>query len=101
MTEWRDLPSLPDMAAALAAGDEIEYKNATLGWTGWNVNAWFADWEYRARPRKPATKIVVLRRALFRSGGDGFYPIEGTADFSTYKNFIMWLPGEETVEVPV
>ncbi len=99
MSEWRDLPTMQDVAAALAAGDEIIYSTKQGEWGPWEGRYWHANNKFRARPRKPATKEIVLRRALLSSGED-FYPIEGTADFSTYKNFVMWLPGEETVEVP-
>ncbi len=101
MTEWRDLPTLPDVAAAQAAGDEIERRSKISGrWETWDGNAWDASAMYRARPRKPATKTIVLRRALLKENGNYWTPSPSTEDYSQNIYFVMWLPGEEVVEVP-
>ncbi len=104
MTEWRDLPTMADVAAAQAAGDEIEVGHKfddLIYWKSWSGLEWTKCWKYRARPRKPATKIVVLRRALLKAGEDYRATNPSALDLSTYKNFVMWLPGEEVLEVPV
>ncbi len=99
--EWRDLPTMQDVAAAQAAGDEITVRSDERStWLPWVGNCWREDLNYRARPRKPATKTVVLRRALIVDGDGKHCPTCGEYDFSKWPNFIMWLPGEETVEVP-
>ena len=58
--EWRDLPSMADVAAAQAAGDEIEYKNAMTSWNTWNEEWWNDDAKFRARPAQPKMKKVTL-----------------------------------------
>ncbi len=101
MTEWRDLPTIQDVAAALTAGDEIQ--DDMLGcWSNWMIgDGWSLEHKFRARPRKPAAKTVVLRRALLVKSDGKYGTLEGDEDFSKANNFIMWLPGEEIVEVPV
>ncbi len=100
--EWRDLPTMQDVAAALAAGEEIQ-DDMTGTWTGWiPTDGWGPEFNFRARPHKPATKTIVLRRALMHdiANASGYYETKGTFDFSTSAAFCMWLPGEEVVEVP-
>ncbi len=95
---WRDLPSLQDVAAAVAAGDEI-HREAEYWWEEWNGTYWNNNWKFRARPRKPATKKIVLRRALMLRY-DGEYDVILTSyQMQTVKDFVMWLPGEEIVEI--
>ncbi len=97
--EWRDLPTLPDVAAALTAGDEIQLR-FNGAWVEWLGTSWRKDSLYRARPRKPATKTIVLRRALVRNDAyDSESVLTTPDDISTDKRFICWLPGEETYEV--
>lgn len=48
-TEWTDLPTLQDIAAAQARGDEIWFFNMSMGdFEPWNGEIWFACGEYRA-----------------------------------------------------
>lgn len=64
MTEWTELKTLQDVAAAQARGDEIQvYGVAT--WVPFEGKQWFASSDYRSRPAKK-TKTIVLREALFR-----------------------------------
>ena len=57
--EWRDLKTLQDIAAAQAAGDEIEY---FLGgrWKAWQGVTWNVCRQFRARPRQKTEKIKML-----------------------------------------
>lgn len=100
MGEWKDLPTMQDVAAAQAAGEEIEaYLLGQDGWKSWKANAWDASAAYRSRPRKQ-TKTVVLRRALLQTGNSYYSTIPSSIDYSTGNTFVMWLSGEEIVEVP-
>lgn len=59
--EWRDLKTLQDVAAAQAAGDEIEFRGLGItDYKAWNGVGWSSSWSYRARPRKPATKKIKM-----------------------------------------
>lgn len=58
--EWRDLPSMADVAAAQAAGDEIEYKNAMTSWNTWNEDWWNDDAKFRARPAQQKRKKIRM-----------------------------------------
>lgn len=59
-TEWRDLPTMADVAAAQAAGDEIQanHTDRDTYWIEWVGVRWFAETRYRARPRQPKMKKV-------------------------------------------
>ena len=60
-SEWRDLPTMADVAAAQAAGDEIEIFDQALDkWEKWNDSAWFYSADYRARPAQPKMKKVKI-----------------------------------------
>lgn len=98
-TEWRDLPTMQDVAAAQAAGEEIQVKTGSQGWGDWNGLFWQDCYNFRSRPRKQ-TKTIVLRRALITQ--DGYYTEVAASDldYSASAKFVMWLPGEEIVEVP-
>ena len=58
--EWRDLPTMADVAAAQAAGDEIEVNVPNCGWEPWVETMWHELNQYRARPRKPKMKKVKM-----------------------------------------
>ena len=61
--EWRDLPTVADVAAAQAAGDEIEFRSDVVGagvWYEWNGLYWDKDTKYRARPRPKTKKVKSL-----------------------------------------
>lgn len=59
--EWRDLPTLADVAAAQAAGDDIEVlTDSGVVWCEWNYVEWEKKWKFRARPAQPKMKKVKL-----------------------------------------
>lgn len=60
MSEWRYLPTLADVAAAQAAGDEIEVGSDDTGWCRWNQQHWFMSNKYRARAKPKVRKIRIL-----------------------------------------
>ncbi len=58
MTEWRPINSLQELAAAQAAGDEVEDRYFPLcPWRGWEQNEWNSAYEYRARPKDPYAEL--------------------------------------------
>lgn len=103
-TEWKNLTTLQEVAAAQAAGEEIEYL-ADAGnykyekFRPWDGGNWLNTYEYRSRP-KPRTKKVVLRKAVFKRNDSywtGWY-----SDEELFGNgFVCWLdaPAKE-IEVP-
>lgn len=58
MTEWKDLPTMQDVARAQADGWEIEVSNGTSSWHAWKGISWHSDLKFRARPRQPKMKKV-------------------------------------------
>jgi len=56
--EWKELNSITEVVEAIVAGMEIENQLYNLTWETWREAAWYADRNYRARPRKPAMKRV-------------------------------------------
>lgn len=58
--EWRDLPTMADVAAAKAAGDEIQVHHIGSVWNSWKGVSWANDWIFRARPAQPKMKKVKL-----------------------------------------
>lgn len=99
--EWIDLPTMQDVAKAQADRWEIEVLSYTsLNWVKWSEQVWDATRKYRARPRQPEKKRIVLRRALM-TDAVGQYWITGATniDHSRRRDFVQWLPGEEVVEV--
>lgn len=99
-TEWKELKTLQEVAAAQAAGEEIQVNYYdSVGWHVWDGFCWKDQWKYRSRP-KPRTKKIVLREALRAT--ENFYWTawysEGT-DFE--RGFVRWLdtPARE-IEVP-
>lgn len=64
--EWKELRSLQEVAAAQAAGEEIEYCQVAGSWTPWVGSYWDCGWKFRSRPAM-RTKKIVLREALFFS----------------------------------
>ena len=59
MSEWRELPTMADVAAAQAAGDEVEYLMGN-SWQLWDGSFWSSVGAFRARPRQPATKMIKM-----------------------------------------
>ncbi len=89
-TEWRDLPTMADVAAAQAAGEEIEYSFSMAVWDKWNGEAWDAKAHFRSRPRKQ-TKTIVLREALYFNEDDGYWVIWTDSVDSENSAFLKWL----------
>lgn len=59
--EWRDLPTMADVSAAQAAGDEIQYRaHETYEWRSWRGEIWDKDWLFSARPAQPKMKKVKI-----------------------------------------
>ncbi len=58
-TEWKDLPTLQDVAAAQAAGEEIEMKYAA-DWKRWDGFQWSKNYFYRSRPVPKTRKVKML-----------------------------------------
>ena len=78
--EWRDLKTLQEVAAAQAAGDEIEYSyDSGKYWSVWFGEYWDKDTLFRARPRKPATKKVKM--LCFYNGTTLFWHESGNGCF--------------------
>ena len=63
-TDWRQLKTLEDVAAAQANGEEIEYLRQMFdrsdGWYAWGGDKWTSGVMYRARPRQPKMKTVKM-----------------------------------------
>ena len=62
-TEWKDLPTLQDVACAQADGWEIEVQvdagnDKYCPWKPWKQETWSFTYLFRARPRQPKTKKV-------------------------------------------
>ena len=69
-TEWRNLPTMADVAAAQAAGDEIEVRRlGEFDYTEWSGTAWAMAWSFRARPRQP--KMKKVKSLCYRSTVSG------------------------------
>ena len=64
--EWRDLPTMADVAAAQEAGDEIEYLYRGR-WVAWYGATWDLYKDFRARPR-PNMKTKKVRMLCFFDG---------------------------------
>lgn len=102
MSEWTELKTLQEIAAAQARGDEIEfYDAASCIWHSWSGVAWYGTKSYRSRPKKK-TKVVVLREGLFCYRKVEYFT-RWTSDFITGRDefFVRWLdtpPREIEVE---
>ena len=94
MSEWKELKTLQDVAAAQAAGEEI-YKLISLPRTyaKWNGRMWSNLEIYRSRPRKKV-KQIVLREALMQV--NGCYWTTWTSD-DIDPTFVKWLDTPERI----
>jgi hypothetical protein len=96
--EWKDLPTLQDVAAAQAAGEEIElYYKFSETWHPWDGTIWEAQSKYRSRPVLK-TRTIVLREAVCRA-------LQGPYWLSWFSEepehvFVKWTGNERTEEVP-
>jgi hypothetical protein len=75
--EWKDLPTLQDVAEAQAQGCDIQIYGV-VGWETWHECVWALGSKYRGRPRQPAMKKVKSLCWRF-SDGDLAWRIEGMA----------------------
>ncbi len=99
--EWINLPTMQEVAEAQKNGWEIETDNAGLVFRTWYGVQWDDSWRFRARPRQPEKKRIVLRRALRYDRVSNYYWATelSTYDYSKCDDFICWLDGEEVVEI--
>ncbi len=98
MNEWRELKTLQEVAAAQAAGEEIECALGELGWRLWYGADWKDAWKFRARPK---AETVTLRKALIRYKNGCEVVLEGNEKYveSFRHTFIGWLGDPVTYEV--
>ena len=76
-TEWRDLPTMADVAAAQTAGDEIHFLGVgCTEWVAWDGAVWRDDWLFRARPPQPKMKKVKM--LCFYNGKELFWAESGS-----------------------
>jgi hypothetical protein len=94
MSEWKELKTLQEVAAAQADGEEIECDFDGIGWRFWLGEDWKDSWRFRSRPRKKV-KQVVLREALFRSSEK--YWTSWVESEKTFCNFVRWLDTPERI----
>jgi hypothetical protein len=59
-TEWKDLPTMQDVACAQADGWEIEWSSLGEEWSNWPSGAWYSNTLFRGRPRQPKMKKVKM-----------------------------------------
>ena len=99
-TVWRYLKSLPEVAAAQAAGNEIQERGTTniLGWVQW-LGCYCPWYEYRARASSKK-ETVTVRKALFRSSSGGEWTREcSEANAKNDPLFVGWIGQPVTYEV--
>ncbi len=99
MSEWRELKTLQDVAAAQANGEEIQLLNVVSdNWEVWMQYAWHSTAKYRARPK---AETVTLRKALFDDADQwGVCAYECTEEHARLRpNFVCWLGEPVTYEV--
>ena len=59
-TEWKDLPTLQDVANAQDDGWEIEYSITGGEHFAWKGSLWMQENFFRGRPRQPKMKEVKM-----------------------------------------
>ncbi len=96
MSEWKELKTLQDLAAAQAAGEEIEVRLARSVWERWAGVVWNSAMNYRSRPAKPKTKKVKLQ-AWF-NGTDLFWKAELVGLIPS--NWVRVPAEDKEIEVP-
>ena len=94
--EWRDLKNLQDVAAAQAAGEEIECTGEAL-WFPWDGNHWDKLMKYRARPRQPKTKKLKIYGYLDTVTGRTFTVVRGV---SISGDAVPYPKLDDEIEVP-
>ena len=101
-TEWKDLPTMKDVAN-VPEGWEIQFADRINEiWRTWDGKTWSNVWRFRARPRQPKTKTITLRKALMFIEGNGHYAsdVEVNDAIQARNYFVCWLGEPYTVEVP-
>jgi hypothetical protein len=97
-TEWKDLPTLPDVGAAQLEGWEIQRLNTAKPdlWSDWDGCAWVSHWSLRGRPRQP--KMKKVKSLCWRySDGDFAWRTEGII---LAKPWVRVPSEDKMVEVP-
>ena len=99
--EWRNLPTMADVAAAQAAGDEIQYRaHETYEWRSWRGEIWDKDWLFSARPAQPKMKKVKLLGWLHPSTGDTCTSLESLSKEMIDARWIRYPKLDDEIEVP-
>ena len=106
-TEWKDMPTLQDVAKAQADGWEIEIQtnpdnDKYCPFRNWNGRHWHTEYLFRGRPRQPKMKTITLRKALMWLEGNGYYvsEVEVNDAIQNRPYFVRWMGMPYTTEVP-
>jgi hypothetical protein len=99
MSNWTELKTLQDIAAAHVRGDEIEVFGLDGDWVVWSGGSWCAGNPYRSRPRK-RTKTVVLREFLAAGPyGRHYHWTDTPKNVEHMEWFVRWTGNERIEEV--
>jgi hypothetical protein len=79
--EWKDLPTMQDVASAQAAGHDIQVKYNT-GWINWTGDGWTNYCHYRSRPLPKTRKVKML---CWYAMGRLTWNVEGSATSENWK----------------
>lgn len=97
MSEWKVLKTLQEVAAAQAAGDEIQ-REVDYGWERWNGAYWSSMYNLRSRPKQ--NEVIQLRKGLFGSPSAGYDVRQCTEQYAEgCSNFVQWLTSTETAVI--
>lgn len=93
---WRDLPTMADVAAAQAAGDEIEIGIASMkggclvySYEKWRGKYWDTNCKFSARPAQPKMKKVKL--LAFLGAPVLQFVREDSIDLQIYAKNTRWI----------
>ena len=98
--EWKDLPTMQDVACAQADEWKIQFSDGNKVWRIWDGKTWANVWNFRARPRQPKMRTITLRKALLKTTTKDYWIIEGTCNYEAGNDFVGWIGEPYTVEVP-
>ncbi len=95
--EWRELKTLQEVAAAQAAGEEVQVSSEGR-WAEAKLDMWHCRYLYRARPK---VKTVTLQKAMFDDKDQwGVCAYECTEEHARLRpNFVCWIGEPVTYEV--
>jgi hypothetical protein len=97
-TEWKDLPTMQDVACAQADDWDIQW--ATRGdqvWAVWLGELWASKYIFRGRPRQPKMKKVKILSYMHIGCGDIIFRFEA----EEVANHWIRIPSEDKiVEIP-